>query len=88
MCRWMRQSGLAEILPLLRETVYVGLSAGSMVMAPNIGEGFVSRRPPTGDDRTLSRCSGSAPFRFPGANFAFYDFFLCPICFIVLISYL
>jgi len=32
---WMRQSGLAELLPSLRsETVYVGLSAGSMVMAP------------------------------------------------------
>ena len=30
---WMRQSGLADLLPsLLRKTVYVGLSAGSMVM--------------------------------------------------------
>jgi dipeptidase E len=30
---WMQQSGLAELLPsLLRKTVYVGLSAGSMVM--------------------------------------------------------
>jgi dipeptidase E len=30
---WMRQSGLAGLLPsLLRKTVYVGLSAGSMVM--------------------------------------------------------
>ena len=30
---WMKQSGLAELLPsLLRKIVYVGLSAGSMVM--------------------------------------------------------
>jgi dipeptidase E len=51
---WMRQSGLAELLPSLRsETVYVGLSAGSMVMAPNIGEDFVRWRPPTGGDETL-----------------------------------
>src|SRR5689334_1479658 len=33
LCYWMRQSGLAGLLPSLRETVYVGLSAGSMVMA-------------------------------------------------------
>ena len=29
---WMQQSGLADLLPSLRKTVYVGLSAGSMVM--------------------------------------------------------
>ena len=50
---WMRQSGLADLLPSLRETVYVGLSAGSMVMAPSIGEDFVRWRPPTGGDETL-----------------------------------
>ncbi|CAN5444343.1 peptidase E [soil metagenome] len=33
LCYWMQQSGLADLLPsLLRKTVYVGLSAGSMVM--------------------------------------------------------
>jgi dipeptidase E len=33
LCHWMRQSGLAELLPsLLRKMVYVGLSAGSMIM--------------------------------------------------------
>lgn len=33
LCYWMQQSGLAEILPsLLQKIVYVGLSAGSMVM--------------------------------------------------------
>ena len=35
LCRWMRESGLAELLPSLRETVYVGVSAGSMVTAPD-----------------------------------------------------
>ena len=50
---WMRQSGLADLLPTLRDTVYVGLSAGSMVMTPRIGEDFVFWRPPTGGDETL-----------------------------------
>ena len=53
LCTWMQQSGLADLLPSLRETVYVGLSAGSMVMAPNIGEDFVGWRPPGGGDKTL-----------------------------------
>src|SRR5438132_3211867 len=53
LCYWMRQSGLAELLPSLREAVYVGLSAGSMVMAPNIGKDFVRWTPPTGGDETL-----------------------------------
>ena len=55
LCYWMRQSGLADLLPELgRETVYVGLSAGSMVMTPHIGEDFVRWKPPIGGgDRTL-----------------------------------
>ncbi len=52
LCHWMRQSGLAELLPSL-DAVWVGLSAGSMVMTPSIGEDFVGWRPPTGGDRTL-----------------------------------
>src|SRR6478735_11252347 len=33
LCYWMKQSGLAELLPsLLHKIVYVGLSAGSMIM--------------------------------------------------------
>jgi dipeptidase E len=58
LCYWMRESGLADLLPSLRDTVYVGLSAGSIVMAPDIGERFVTWRPPTGGDRTL----GLVPF--------------------------
>ncbi|MBP3962956.1 Type 1 glutamine amidotransferase-like domain-containing protein [Paenibacillus lignilyticus] len=53
LCHWMRQSGLADLLPSL-QAVYVGMSAGSMVMAPNIGEFFVGWTPPTGGDETLS----------------------------------
>jgi dipeptidase E len=52
LCYWMQQSGLADLLPSLR-AVYVGLSAGSMVMAPNIGEDFVGWKPPSGGDETL-----------------------------------
>jgi dipeptidase E len=52
LCYWMRQSGLAGLLPSLR-AVYVGLSAGSMVMTPNIGEDFVRWNPPAGGDETL-----------------------------------
>lgn len=52
LCYWMRQSGLADLLPSLC-AVYVGLSAGSMVMTPNIGEDFVGWKPPTGGDETL-----------------------------------
>jgi dipeptidase E len=40
LCRWMRESGLANLLPSLDETVYVGVSAGSMVTAPIFGETY------------------------------------------------
>jgi dipeptidase E len=53
LCHWMRQCGLADLLPSLHETVWVGLSAGSMVMTPRIGEDFVGWKPPTGSDSTL-----------------------------------
>ncbi len=51
---WMQQSGLTDLLPDLAETVWVGLSAGSMVMAPRVGYDFVQWEPPTGrTDTTL-----------------------------------
>lgn len=51
---WMRQSGLADLLPSLEEQVWVGLSAGSMVMTPRVGNAFIETKPPiTGDDRAL-----------------------------------
>jgi dipeptidase E len=52
LCYWMRQSGLADLLPSLR-AVWVGLSGGSMVMAPNVGEDFVGWKPPSGGDDAL-----------------------------------
>jgi len=52
LCYWMRKSGLADLLPSLR-AVWVGLSGGSMVMAPNVGEDFVGWKPPTGGDEAL-----------------------------------
>jgi dipeptidase E len=50
---WMQQSGLADLLPSLSKTVYVGLSAGSLVMAPSLGEEFIHWKPPTGGAKTL-----------------------------------
>jgi dipeptidase E len=75
LCHWMRQSGLADLLSSLSETVWVGLSAGSMVMTPRIGEDFVQWRPPTGDDRTLgivdfSICPHLAQEGVPGNSMA------------------
>jgi len=52
LAHWMRESGLAELLPSLPKTVWVGLSAGSMVMTPRIGVDFVEW-PSAPDDRTL-----------------------------------
>jgi dipeptidase E len=45
---WMKHSGLADLLPSLPETVYVGVSAGSIAMAAMFGETYFD--PP--------RCSG------------------------------
>ncbi|GAB3938647.1 hypothetical protein GCM10029976_053450 [Kribbella albertanoniae] len=49
---WMRESGLADLLPSLPDTVWVGMSAGSMVLTPRIGDDFVSW-PSAPDDRAL-----------------------------------
>jgi dipeptidase E len=62
LCHWIRESGLADLLPSLSETVWVGLSAGSMVMTPTVGDDFIQWRPPNGDDTTLG----------------FVDFSICP----------
>jgi dipeptidase E len=52
LCHWMRQSGMADLLPSLTDIVWVGVSAGSMVMTPRIGADFV-KWPSAQDDRTL-----------------------------------
>jgi dipeptidase E len=44
LCDWMRQSGFADLLASLRpETVYVGVSAGSMAVTPSFGETYNGR---------------------------------------------
>jgi dipeptidase E len=53
LCHWMRESGLADLLPSLPDTVWVGLSGGSMVMTPRVGDAFVQWKPPAGGDETL-----------------------------------
>jgi dipeptidase E len=75
LCHWMRQCGLADLIPSLSDTVWVGLSAGSMVMTPRIGKEFVQWTPPAGDDTTLglvdfSICPHLAPDGMPGNSMA------------------
>lgn len=55
---WMDECGLTELLPSLADTVWMGMSAGSMVMTPRIGEDFMGWRPPWGSDAAL----GLVPF--------------------------
>ena len=62
LCHWMRETGLADLLASLTDTVWVGLSAGSMVMTPQVGEDFIQWEPPSGDRSTL----------------ALVDFAICP----------
>jgi dipeptidase E len=58
LAHWMRESGLADLLPTLEDTVWAGFSAGSMVLTPRIGEDFVQWKAPGGADTTL----GVVPF--------------------------
>lgn len=52
LCHWMRESGFADLLPQLTDTVWVGVSAGSMVMTPRVGDDFVGWASAP-DDRAL-----------------------------------
>src|SRR6476660_2805252 len=75
LCHWMRESGLADLLPTLSEMLWMGLSAGSMVMTPEVGEDFIQWRPPTGDISTLGLVDFSifphvAPEGMPGNTMA------------------
>jgi len=55
LCYWMRESGLADLLPSLRpEMVYVGTSGGAMVVTPDFGgEAYDGSEPLTGSDKAL-----------------------------------
>jgi dipeptidase E len=61
----MRESGLADLLPSLTDTVWVGMSAGSMVMTPRVGTEFLGWKP-DGDDETLGIVDFSI---FPHLNY-------------------
>ena len=50
LCDWMQQSGLVDLFPSLDETVYIGVSAGSTVMAPKLGKRSVGSTTRTRDD--------------------------------------
>lgn len=75
LAHWMRESGLADLLPTLERPVWVGISAGSMVLTPAVGEDFIQWRPPGGDMSTLglvdfSICPHLAPDGVPGNTIA------------------
>jgi dipeptidase E len=54
LCHWIRQSGLADLLPSLSELVYVGVSAGSIVMTQyNCDIEFNLQFVPAGSDMAL-----------------------------------
>ncbi|WP_232680759.1 Type 1 glutamine amidotransferase-like domain-containing protein [Nocardioides sp. R-C-SC26] len=53
LAHWMRESGLVDLLPTLVDTVWVGFSAGSMVLTPEVGEEFIQWRPASGRTDTL-----------------------------------
>ncbi|AGZ40726.1 Type 1 glutamine amidotransferase-like domain-containing protein [Actinoplanes friuliensis] len=53
MAHWMRESGLAALLPSLGDKVWVGFSGGSMAMTPCIGDDFIGWKPPSGADEAL-----------------------------------
>jgi dipeptidase E len=51
---WMRRSGLADLLPSLDETVYVGVSAGSIAVTPyNCDAEFDLQFVPEGSDQAV-----------------------------------
>ncbi len=71
LCHWMRESGLAALLPTLPEAVWVGVSAGSMVMTPRVGDAFVESKPSvTGNDHALGVVNFSI---FPHLDYPGFD---------------
>jgi dipeptidase E len=53
LAHWMQECGLLDLLPSLTGTVWIGMSAGSMVMTPRTGREFVGWKSPDGSDDTL-----------------------------------
>lgn len=70
---WVRQSGLAELLPSLRDTVWVGVNAGAMAATALIGETYIDppsgvAQPLTSQDVVFSTPEGDAPRIFATAH--------------------
>lgn len=53
LAHWMGECGLADLLPSLGDTVWLGMSGGSMVMTTRIGAEFVGWQPPASGDAAL-----------------------------------
>jgi dipeptidase E len=53
LAHWMNECGLTDMLGTLSDTVWIGMSGGSMVMTPRIGREFVGWQAPDGSDATL-----------------------------------
>lgn len=53
LAHWMRESGLADLLPSLGDKVWVGLSGGSVVLTPRIWKDFIHWTPPSGEEEPL-----------------------------------
>jgi dipeptidase E len=54
LAHWMNECGLTDMLVSLSDTVWIGMSAGSMVTTPRIGCEFVGWKAPDGSDTTLA----------------------------------
>ena len=50
LAHWIRESGLERLLPELTDTVWVGVSGGSMALTPRVGAAFLGWRPEEGDE--------------------------------------
>ncbi|MGZ0152868.1 Type 1 glutamine amidotransferase-like domain-containing protein [Kribbella sp. WER1] len=53
LAHWLQQSGVADVLPSLEHTVWVGVSAGSLVAAPHLDQVMSDWEPPTGSVQAL-----------------------------------
>jgi dipeptidase E len=81
---WIRESGLASLLPSLRDTVYVGTSAGAMAAASVFGETYTEPRagggsPLTSEDMVFSTPDGDVSRLFvTAAGAGLVDFAVIP----------
>ncbi|MEU4196834.1 Type 1 glutamine amidotransferase-like domain-containing protein [Kribbella sp. NPDC026611] len=53
LAHWLQESGAADVLPSLQDTVWVGVSAGSLVAAPHLGQDLSDWQSPTGSVEAL-----------------------------------